>query len=213
MFKLTEDKKTFSCSFCGISYRKSIPAGSVYLSCRHCGATFFVPPQLGGSVHYCSNHPENQAIGLCDDCKKGYCDHCLHILTFHPFSRVRSLSIFDKKLHLCSKCLRKRKIRIGMKGLSLGILLILVALFLSPYTSLPPGGQPIPNWQIILIASVFVTAFIGLLVLAYGWISFFIPEPTVHEKRESVKCSILKKGVITLMLFRQQKLRKLSQKL
>ena len=125
MFKLAEEKKAFSCSFCGISYREPIPAGSVHLSCRHCGGNFFVPTQLGGSAYYCSNHPENQAIGLCDDCKKGYCDHCLHILTFHPFSRVRSLSIFDKKLHLCSKCLRKRKIRIGMKGLSLVILLIL----------------------------------------------------------------------------------------
>ena len=182
MFKLPEEKKAFSCSFCGISCRMSIPAGSVYLSCRYCGATFFVPSQLGGSVHYCSNHPENQAIGLCDGCRKGYCDRCLHTLTFHPFSRVKNLSAVDKKLYLCSRCLRKRKIRIGMKGLSLGILLILTALLLSPYTSLPPEGQPIPNWHIILLALVFVTCSMGVLLLGYSWLSFFIPEPTIHEK-------------------------------
>ena len=175
MFKLAEEKKAFSCSFCGISYREPIPAGSVHLSCRHCGGNFFVPTQLGGSAYYCSIHPENQAIGLCDDCKKGYCDHCLHILTFRLFPA-------DKKLYLCSRCLRKRKIRIGMKGLSVGALLILTALFLSPYTSLPPEGQPIPSWQIILLAFVFVTCFMGILLLGYGWISFFTPEPTIHEK-------------------------------
>ncbi len=187
MFKLPEEKKTFSCPFCGISYRESISAGSVYLSCRHCGATFFVPSQPGGSVHYCSNHPEDQAIGLCDDCKKGYCDYCLHILTSHPFSRVKRLSVIEKKLYLCSRCLRKRKIRIGMKGLFLGIPPVLTALFLSSYISLPAEGQPIPNWQIILIAFVFGTVSLGLLSLGYSWLSFFTPEPTIHEKRESVK--------------------------
>ena len=175
MFKLPEEKKILKCPFCGITYKKPIPKGTVHLSC-HCGATFFVPSELGGSVHYCPNHPEKEAIGLCDDCKEGYCDHCLHILTFHPFLRVK-----------CSSCLRKRKIWSGMKGLSIGILLISIALFLSPYISLSPEGQPITNWQIILIAFVFGTVFIGLLLLAYGLMSFFIPEPTIHEKRKSVK--------------------------
>jgi len=187
LFKLPEEKRTFSCPFCGITYRMPTPKDSELLSCRHCGATFFVPSQLGGPVHYCSSHPENQAIGLCDDCKESYCDNCLHVLSSHPFLRVKSLSVVEKRPHLCSNCLRKRKIWIGIKGLSVGILLISASLFLSPYTSLPPTGQPIPHWQIILIGLMFATLFMGIILLGYSWMFFFMPEPTIHEKRESEK--------------------------
>ena len=186
MFELLDDKKIFSCPFCGISYKKRIAAGSVHLGCRHCGATFFVPPRLGGSVHYCSSHPENQAIGLCDNCKKDYCDHCLHILTFNPFLRAKNSSVVDKKVYFCSSCLKKRKIRGVLKGLSIGALLMAIALFLSPYASLPPEGQPIPHWQIILIIIMFGTLFMGLLSLAYALLSS-VHEPTIHEKRETAK--------------------------
>jgi len=181
MFKPLEDKKPYACPFCGITYRKVIPKGTVYLTC-HCGAAFFVTPELGGSVHECPNHPGRQALGLCSDCYLGYCDDCLYVLTFDPFSRVRKLSGYEKTLYLCPRCLRKRKRRIEMTGLSLGIALMTIAVLLSPYLSLSPEG-PVANWQIALIGYVVVAAFFGILFFAYGWLSIFIAEPSVRQRK------------------------------
>ena len=171
---MPEEKKTFVCPFCGILYKRLIPAGSVHLRCSYCGATFFVPTQLGGRVHYCLNNPENQAIGLCDNCKGEYCDQCLHVSTSTSLLKAK------RKLYLCSSCLKKHKTRKVMKDIALGTLLISIALFLSPYTSLLP---PISEWQAILIAFVFGTGFMGLFISAYGFMSFFLHEPTIHEEK------------------------------
>ncbi|MEM2779327.1 MAG: hypothetical protein QW791_00430 [Candidatus Bathyarchaeia archaeon] len=85
------------CPFCGALYRETIPAGTVQVKCRYCGATILVPPSLGGVVRRCPNHPETLAVGICNDCGQSFCTRCLYVL-----------DIKSGRLYVCAECYRNR---------------------------------------------------------------------------------------------------------
>jgi len=90
-------EEAFLCPFCGAPYRELIPAGTVQVKCRYCGATVLVPPRLGGAFQRCPNHPESLSVGFCNICEKAFCDKCLYA------RRER-----DVELYLCSNCLKEQ---------------------------------------------------------------------------------------------------------
>jgi hypothetical protein len=92
-----------------------IPSGTVQVKCKYCKGTILVPPEFGGAIVRCPNHPDILAVGLCNDCSGNYCDNCLYLY------KVR-----DGTLHLCSNCVKKRETQGATVTLILGALISLV---------------------------------------------------------------------------------------
>lgn len=169
-------REAFTCPFCGAPYRGAVPSDVVQVACKYCGGTILVPPELGGSVRRCPNHPDALAIGLCNDCGKNYCSHCLHIYT-----------IEHARLYVCPNCLRAR-LNKQVKDLSL-IAFILFLLGLS-FLAISPLGVIL--W----------TIFLPIPMIAYVLYRMSHPAgkptvfdemeaPTIYEEKEA-----LKKGAI-----------------
>ena len=121
------EQEAFICPFCGAPYRTLIPVGTVQVKCQYCGSTVLVPPRLGGAVQRCPNHPDVLSVGLCNDCGKSYCDHCLYVY------KVR-----DGKLHLCSKCNESRN---SMKRVGAIFFLALSIIFFALFFILPANTR------------------------------------------------------------------------
>ena len=154
-------REAFTCPFCGAPYREVVPSDVVQVTCRYCEGIILVPPELGGSVRRCPNHPDALAIGLCNDCGKSYCSHCLRIYTLEHAS-----------LYVCPNCLRARLNR-QVQGLFLvGLMLFLFGLFLLPVSIV---------WGILWIIV------LPIPVIAYGLYRMSHPagRPTVFDEMEA----------------------------
>lgn len=161
-----EKEEAFLCPFCGAPYRELIPAGTVQVKCRYCGATVFVPPRLGGAVKRCPNHPESLAVGLCSRCGESYCDRCLYVVSGRGGTS-----------YLCSKCLEKNHEQVAMIGAIFGGFLIFMSLIRSSNQSSP----------LIIIGLIG-----GLLMIVFG---FFKPHyPTISEKMKTEKSGSTRKS-------------------
>jgi len=165
-------REAFTCPFCGAPYRGVVPSDVVQVGCQYCGGMILVPPELGGSVHRCPNHPEALAIGLCNDCGKSYCSHCLHIYT-----------VEHARLYVCPNCLRARLNKQVQSLFLIGLILFLSGLFLLPVSLV---------WSILWIA------FLSIPVIAYGLYRMTHPAgkptvfdeieaPTIYEEKEALK--------------------------
>jgi len=155
----TEREEAFLCPFCGAPYRELIPADTVQVKCRYCGATVLVPPRLGGAAKRCPNHPETLAVGICSGCGKNYCEHCLHVYT--PAN-------VNAQVYYCPECLQKMVEKQKAGAVMLFIFFVVYALFLSSFS----GGAGIGAFMLLC----------GFLFLAL----VFSREPvysTVYEKR------------------------------
>jgi len=95
-----------------------IPSDTVQVKCKYCKGTILVPPQFGGAVVRCPNHPDVLAVGLCNDCGGNYCDSCLYLY-----------EVRDGTLHLCSNCVKKRETRGATVSLISGALILLLGFF------------------------------------------------------------------------------------
>ncbi len=107
-------EEAFLCPFCSAPYRELIPAGTVQVKCRYCGATVLVPPRLGGAVQRCLNHPETLAVGVCNGCAGNYCGDCLFFIK--TFAQENTKSGGGRLLgpgysYFCRRCLREKGLR------------------------------------------------------------------------------------------------------
>jgi len=104
--KLWEKKEVFLCPFCGAPYRELIPAGTVQVKCRYCGATVLVPPRLGGALQRCPNHPESLAVGACNGCAGNFCGDCLFLVDMLQYQQQLS-----RYSYFCSKCIKEKRLK------------------------------------------------------------------------------------------------------
>jgi DNA-directed RNA polymerase subunit RPC12/RpoP len=154
----TGKEEAFLCPFCGAPYRELIPADTVQVKCRYCGATVLVPPRLGGGAKRCPNHPESLAVGLCGKCGESFCEHCLHIVPGES----------GVKVYYCPKCLQEI---IGRKdiGVVLGFILFLITAL--PFFSVQGGAE--------IGLAILAVGFLFLIFAA----SYEPVYPTLYEKR------------------------------
>lgn len=117
-----EEKRLFTCTFCGAPQRTIIPQGTMQVKCHYCGGLVLVPPWMGGKTLRCVNHPERLAVGFCNDCGRNFCPVCL---------RIYDLETRDARatLYLDTACLRKRYAEKANKGIWVGILLLAYGIF------------------------------------------------------------------------------------
>ncbi len=136
------------------------------MKCKYCKGTILVPPQFGGGVFRCPNHPEVLAVGLCNDCGGNYCDNCLYLY-----------DVRDGTLNLCSNCARKRETRGTTISLISGSLILLLG-FLFIFT--PDPEAPIMGIGFMII---------GLSSVLWGLIkrSNLSKLRTLREKNEAAK--------------------------
>lgn len=132
-------REAFTCPFCGAPYKEVVPSDVVQVTCQYCEGIILVPPELGGSVRRCPNHPDTLAMGLCNDCRKSYCSRCLRIYTLE-----------HARLYVCPNCLRTRLNRQVEYLFLVGLMLFLFGLFFLPipaiayglYRMSHPAGRP-----------------------------------------------------------------------
>lgn len=119
-----EEKRLFTCTFCGAPQRGIIPPGTMQVNCQYCGGLILVPPWMGGKTLRCVNHPERLAVGICNDCGRNFCPECLRI--YHLKTRDTKAT-----LYLDIDCLRKRYAEKTSKTIWVGILLLAYGIFLA----------------------------------------------------------------------------------
>lgn len=151
---LVATENVLVCPFCGAPHGEVIPVGVVQVKCHYCGAMVVVPPQLGGVVQRCPNHPEVLAVGLCNDCGRSFCDRCLYLF-----------EVEHGKLYLCSKCFESRS---GTKNTAAILMLVLSAVcfilfFAVVMTPVSSGGGP--AFEVLFGAvALLVASIVGLTV-------------------------------------------------
>lgn len=104
---IVEKREAFHCPFCGAPYRELIPAGTVQVKCRYCGAMVLVPPRLGGLLQLCPNHHEMLAVGICNECGKNFCGDCLFVTNVVGSGEGAQKGYF----HFCPDCMKKKEER------------------------------------------------------------------------------------------------------
>lgn len=160
--------KPLICPFCGAPYDVLIPADASQAKCRYCGAVVLVPPRLGGKIQTCPNHPDAQALGLCNECCNSFCDRCLYVVP-----------VRDGTLYLCPGCYETRDDQ--KFGGAMLCILASIPVFLF-YLALRSD----PRFGVLGQAAVLLFAF-GLIALGVlGLHFYFHPRlpPTVHDKRK-----------------------------
>ncbi len=117
-----EEKRLFTCSFCGAPQRMIVPAGTIQMKCQYCGGITLVPPWMGGKTLRCGDHPERLAVGICNDCGRNFCGACLHI--YHLETRYERAT-----LYLDTACLGRRYAGKADKIVWAGLLLLAYGIF------------------------------------------------------------------------------------
>ncbi len=168
-----ETHEAFLCPFCGAPYRELIPAGTVQVKCRYCGATVLVPPRLGGLLQPCPNHPESLALGICNDCGKSFCADCLFIFTYGQRGYLGYL-------HVCSDCIKKRR-----ENQKIGLIAGSILTFLWGFFIMLAGKPPASTR--VIVGLVIILAFHAPFIIAYFYSSKRYERlPTVRIVMEKV---------------------------
>ncbi len=138
-------EKVFLCPFCGAPYRKLIAAGVVQVKCDYCGANVLVPPQLGGGIQQCTNHPDTLATSICNVCGQSFCDKCLYVAG-------------DGQQYLCPKCFKEYRNSQSVRWLVVAILPAFMIVFGLYFLANPDKTSTAPE-------ELFMVALIGTLLL------------------------------------------------
>jgi hypothetical protein len=171
---LSEEAESTKCPFCGAPYNQIVSAGVVSLRCPYCGGifhvTFHVEPEMKANVPRCTNHPEQMAVGICNDCGGSYCGDCLH--GYELKGRGESAT-----LYLCPSCLRARYKKNARNYVFSGALCLAVAvIFLGVF---PADAWSVP--RVFFTEALFLVLGVGMLVYGIYLRSRDIEEPTVEE--------------------------------